>query len=177
MRTFFCLYSFLILLFACNDGDVIISQIDFENNTLELCGDSGEYVFYKINPINQETLALKLKTTDAILNTEATRTYALNQTTHNVTYRVFNQAITSSYFCNTIPPSSPLFIKNYESTAGSAIVNGKITDTLITFTGKEKDTSYVYTITLQLVNLVLEGNNEIITLQVLDMGSINFTSQ
>ena len=45
------LFIFLPILFVgCNDGDIIVTNFDFEDAQLQQCGDTSNVVFFKINP-------------------------------------------------------------------------------------------------------------------------------
>lgn len=162
---------------ACDDGDVIITTFDFDTVELNVCGGVGDYVFFKINNTNLETLSLKLSTQDSILIRQDTLTFSIDASTNVVNYRTFNVDIPSSYFCNSIPPTTPQVITNFTSSEGVATLFTRITDTLITGIGIEQDTSFVFTTSIVLNNLRLENDNETITQETLELGSLNTTAQ
>lgn len=114
---------FLTILFnGCDDGDVILSNFNFENAELKTCGDVGNYVFYKENPQVFESLSLRLGTTDSIYNTEGEKIYELGSNTNFVNYRSYDGALGSNYFCNSVPPTSPKVIADYLGVSGTAKV-------------------------------------------------------
>ena len=114
---------FLALLFiSCDDGDIIVTSFDFNDANLQFCeGDNG-YVFFQINPDAAESLSLNLTIDESVFLTTAEQNFALNSTNF-VDYRSYNGAITSSYFCNSVPPVSPTVTENYVAQSGIATLN------------------------------------------------------
>jgi hypothetical protein len=113
-----------LLLVSCDDGDIISSELDFNDLALNACnivtdGTNATYVFYKTDTENSESLVLTLTTADNIL--EAGNTYgpyALSAS--NVfEYRIFNSAPAADYFCSTIPPSTPRVNDVFAATSGT----------------------------------------------------------
>lgn len=115
------------LFLACNDGDIIVTSFDFTDSDLENCGEIGNYVFFKINSDAQESISLKLNTTDSLFWKTQTNTYSLDGTANFVNYRKYDGDLTSSYFCTSIPPISPLVTIEYLGTAGTAYVITTVT--------------------------------------------------
>lgn len=162
-------YVLLICVFAtaCDDGDVIFTSFDFEDINLQHCGDVGDYVFFKINNENAESLSLQIRAQDSILHVADTVFYTIDATTHRVFYRKYDGELESDYFCNAIPATSPQVTEEYISSAGEARVITKIvTDT--TENGIER----TYTTQIRLQNLRMENNDESIVRESLILGVI-----
>ena len=104
---------------SCNDGDIIVTSFDFDNQNLQACGGPGAYVFFKINTSTQESISLKLNTTDVLFLESGTVNYSLNESNF-VNYRKFGEGISNDYFCSSIPPISPLAQQNYLANSGTA---------------------------------------------------------
>ncbi|MGY8886236.1 MAG: hypothetical protein ACKVGT_05400 [Flavobacteriales bacterium] len=104
---------------SCNDGDIIVTSFDFDNQNLQACGGPGAYVFFKINTSTQESISLKLNTTDVLFLESGTVNYSLNESNF-VNYRKFDEGISNDYFCSSIPPISPLAQQNYLANSGTA---------------------------------------------------------
>ncbi|WP_111708403.1 hypothetical protein [Lutibacter citreus] len=135
-------------LFSCNDGDFDVPAFEF-TNTVSSC---GEYVLYTLNSEKTETIILSL--TESQLGTEAGEaTYSIPSPI-NITYRLFDDAINgSNYFCQEIPPSSPVVLKELEAIEGTLIIN--------TLEDKNDDgeiTGYTYEITIS--DLLFLDDNE-----------------
>jgi len=120
MKRTYLLIVFLSFLYACNDGDVIVTTFNFDSANLETCGGPGEYVFFKINSESAESISVQLGTTQTLFVETDTLTVALDGTSNFVNYRMFSDNITSSYFCNNIPPTSPQVQIDYLASSGSA---------------------------------------------------------
>jgi len=112
----------LSILVSCNDGDFIVSNFDFDSNDLATCGNVGDYVFFNINSASQESISLKLSTTEQLFLETSTTNYAIDGTTNFVNYRKYQGDISSAYFCNNIPPTTPLVEIDYLGSSGTAIL-------------------------------------------------------
>ncbi|GAB5399610.1 MAG: hypothetical protein Aureis2KO_11950 [Aureisphaera sp.] len=105
---------------SCNDGDIIVTSFDFDDSSLENCGEAGGYVFFKINTGSTETISLRLGTSDQLFTEQGTRNFTLDASTNVMNYRIFNGTVTNSYFCNEIPPSDPEISIEYFGNSGNA---------------------------------------------------------
>lgn len=121
MKKIFGLIIVCILGISCNDGDIIVTSFDFDDQDLQACGGPGAYVFFKINTSTQESISLKLSTTDVLFMESGVVEYPLNETNF-VNYRKFEEGISSDYFCSSIPPTSPIAIQNYLGNSGTALL-------------------------------------------------------
>lgn len=171
MKRFFLFCVLLFTFNACDDGNIIITSFDFEEITLEQCGSIGQFVFFKINSTNFETLSLQLTTQDSILSSVITKNYPLSASSNVVNYRTFSENITPAYFCSAIPPIAPSVDINFVSTQGTAsIVTTAVF--LETGTGISTDSIIAYSTLITLQNLRLESETETITQETLVLGTI-----
>lgn len=121
---------FPIVLIGCDDGDIITNDFDFEDSSVEACdptlvtGSVNNYVFYKNENTNFESLVLQFRTANDILNVDGTYgPYTITSSNSNTfEYRKFNAAPGNDYYCNSIPPSSPMVTEVYTAMAGNVIV-------------------------------------------------------
>ena len=115
------LLIFIPLLFqGCNDGDIIVTNFDFEDAQLQQCGDTSNVVFFKINPQVNESISLLIPTSQELFKETGTQTFNLSSTGSIVNYRGFDDSVTSSYFCNPVPATSPGVVLEYIGTSGIA---------------------------------------------------------
>jgi len=113
----------LISLFSsCDDGDLIVTSFDFEDQELQVCGGESSVVFFKINNDAQESLALNIASTSEIFLQEDIPDIQLSSTNF-VSYRKFNGDVSASYFCASVPPVAPQVTVEYLAESGSAILN------------------------------------------------------
>lgn len=105
---------------SCDDGNFNIPEFNFTNESIDNCGD---LVIYKINDIESLVLELNQDNTEDTFFSEIkeNKTYTLSESgTNSITYRTFDTEPTSNYFCQNIPPTSPLVINEW---LGSGTLN------------------------------------------------------
>ncbi|GEQ86558.1 hypothetical protein ULMS_20660 [Patiriisocius marinistellae] len=119
MKNIWGLLVTIFLFIGCNDGDIIITNFDFQDATLQNCGEVGGYVFFKINPSVNESISLLLQVNDELFIETGTQSFELSETTNTINYRSFDNVITSDYFCNPVPPTNPLTITEYLGYSGT----------------------------------------------------------
>jgi hypothetical protein len=120
MRKFCALILLATLLFSCNDGEVIVTSFNFEDTDLQFCQGASSLVFFKINDASNESLSLQIEADDAAFAQSGAFQFQLNETTNFINYRTFDNPPTASYFCNSIPPTSPIVSQDYVGTDGTA---------------------------------------------------------
>jgi len=121
MKKIFSLIVICVLAISCDDGDIIVTNFNFDDQDLQTCGGIGDYVFFKINTSSQESISLKLATTDVLFMESGVDTYSLDESNF-VNYRKFEDGISTAYFCSSIPPTSPIAIQNYLANSGTAVL-------------------------------------------------------
>lgn len=160
----FVLLIFLFL--GCSDGDLEIETIDFDSVGVEQCGtvSTSTQVFFKIN--GDEALILNLQS--GVLNNEAT-TDTLSSSIpgqSSLTYRIFNETVSSSYFCADFPPASPTVTEEIEATDGQVLISTVEIDSV----------TFEHTIQLQGITLENAQGERITDLTINDFGTVTTTS-
>lgn len=134
MKKVIALLFLSISILSCDDGDIIVTDFDFDDVTLQFCEGPDEddedeelqYVFFKINTAN-ESIALNFTTDLPILTEQSEDSDDANDDGNyeielsgddQVVYRRFDSEITSDYYCNAIPPSTPGVLEELISTSG-----------------------------------------------------------
>lgn len=120
MKKIFYLFSLIIFSVSCDDGDIITTSFDFDDANLQLCGDSGSYVFYKINSEGTESISLRLGQDESIFLESADRNFTLEGGSNFANYRIYDGTVTSDYFCADIPPTSPGVSRDFLASSGVA---------------------------------------------------------
>ncbi|MCC8360224.1 hypothetical protein [Salinimicrobium sediminilitoris] len=141
MKKYVSLVFAALLLSSCNDGEIIVTDFNFDDPQLNWCGDTQSQVLYKLNNTGvNEAIALRFEldtpNEQFFLKEEGQLEISLNETTNQVIYRVFDGEVQKSYFCNEIPPVSPKVTEEYRSTTGGEVV---ITSTLSNATDHDGD--------------------------------------
>ncbi len=159
MRNFLVLL-FTIFLFSCNDGDFDSPSFNFDDVSIENCGN---LVLFKIN--ESEVLLLNLNVDN--YNNNFFKTAYDNEVfslSDAIIYRTYSANVTASMFCQNIPPSSPSLQKEWLGN-GTLIVNNTITD------NGNGTSSYICTFTINDLQLNNQSGNSIIY-DVYDYGAV-----
>ena len=128
MRKLFFIFILFSLFYSCNDGEIIVTDFNFEASNLNNCGGPGAYIFYNINnSLSAESISLILETSDVLFFESGTVEYVLNGDTYVVNYRKYDGDITDSYFCSNIPPTSPGVSIEYLGASGIALLTTIVT--------------------------------------------------
>lgn len=122
---------FLLAVFtSCNDGDIIVTSFDFENQELSVCGEGTSKVLYNINNENIfETISFTLSSSqlsnlDNVLTTNTGQPISLPLTGSNeIIYRTYDGTVPNNYFCGVIPPSSPKVEEEFKSVGGTVVIS------------------------------------------------------
>lgn len=138
MKRFLIAIALLGLLTSCDDGDIIVTDFDFEDSTLQFCEGPNKFVIFATNnddvneSISLEFTNSNITTDDSgkfITNTSENITFSLSGT-NKVIYRIYNNQINGSeYFCQVVPPSEPVPTTEYESGSdGTVTIATRFTD-------------------------------------------------
>ncbi len=167
MRKLSCLVFLLILFSSCDDGDIIVTTFDFEEDTFRLCSEGqNKFLYHVKNSDVFETLTIQLSGAGLSLDSDklvgSTGTLRIPLTGNNViTYRTYDAAVPTgqnAYFCTLNPPSTPRVLQEYQSVGGTVIIT----------TGEISSGNYESLI--QVENLQLQNQGP-------DGGNISFTDK
>ena len=133
MRKYLAIFFISLLTTACNDGDVIEVQLDFDKE-LSLCeiqttnqqGSTSEsLLFFDTRTDPFESLSLVLPNTTATqamfnpINNGDSQSVAINGSTTQFHYRAYN-GDPNTLFCSVISPADVAVTQNYSSSGGTA---------------------------------------------------------
>lgn len=158
----------LCISLACNDGDLQIETIDFDSVAIQFCEappTTSSTVFFKIN--TDEALIVELQ--PGILQNEVSDTPISSEVPGEsmITYRIFSDDVSTNYFCDDVPPTTPTVIEEIISIGGQVIVNT---------TRSESDTTmYLHKIELSGISLVNDQGERITDTSINDFGTITTT--
>ncbi len=143
MKKILLLIFTIMAIAACNDGDLIVTSFNLEDQPLNRCGQFGNFVFFQINSNPAESLSVKITSTDSIFNLAGQMDFALS-TTNVANYRNYDGPIANTYFCNNIPPATPKVITEYTATSGMVRLTNFIifedNDSMVEAVDNTKDT-------------------------------------
>ncbi|MEP0132766.1 MAG: hypothetical protein ABJJ25_11175 [Eudoraea sp.] len=155
----FCFFS------SCDDGDLIIETIDFNDVSITFCESTttiNSTLFFKLN--TAEALVLELQS--GILKNEVSADTIKSAIPgqSQLIYRTFSDNISKNYFCDAVPPVTPTVVEEYEGEGG---------EVFITTVQSESDTTiYEHKIELSGISLVNEEGLRITDLRINDFGTI-----
>ncbi len=162
----FLFFGFLILLIACDDGDLQIETLDFDNAAIQNCdaitADAAN-VLFKLN----ETDALILELAAISLKNEASDGAIEHPVTSSgatkVTYRTFSDNISNNYFCSDIPLTTPTVVEEIIAEAGSV---------LITTVANADGVTFEHKIELSGISLITSKDTRITDLSINNFGTV-----
>jgi hypothetical protein len=118
MKKIFGLFAVMLVLNGCDDGDLTIETIDFEDVTAVKCGINN--LVYKIK--ENEALIIEIPEASNAFVNEVTAANTPRQfiisATNKVVYRSYSGTIETETICSTIPPSSPNVTEEWVATSG-----------------------------------------------------------
>lgn len=120
-------FLMLLIIFSslsCDDGELIVTNFNFENEELVLCGSETKVLFKINNTDVNEAIALifEPENEDIFLENPNEPVEILLNDKNRIVYRTFDAEIDGEYFCNEIPPTTPEVLDEYESTTGGRVV-------------------------------------------------------
>jgi len=157
------------ILMSCNDGDLQIESIDFDDISIQTCESTitvNTTVFFKLSA--EEALILELDS--GLLKNEVsldTITSALPGES-TLIYRIFTGTVATDYFCDAIPPLTPTVLEEIEASAGEVLIT--------TIQSPTDSTQYEHTIELRNITLVNEQEERITDTSISNFGTITTSS-
>ena len=160
-----CLALLLFLLISCDDGDLQIEIIDFDSASIDFCESSTDInstFFFKLNP----TEALILDLQSGILQNEPSDGTIVSTVPgqSQLTYRTFSDNVTRNYFCDQVPPATPIVVEEILAEGGEVLIT--------TIQVANDTTMYEHTIELNGISLVNSQGERITNLNIDNFGTI-----
>lgn len=174
-HAWYLLFLLAIPFISCSDGDIILTNFDFEDSPLETCENNNSRVFFKRNTSSPESLAVTLPKTDSLYFSTDTLQYQLDGNVSRLFYRLHDEQIESNYFCQAVPPNHPKTEQEYISDSGIATVYVLVKNS--NDEAGNPPNTYPYTLTTQvsvvLHDISLYNGDETIIRETLPMGTIH----
>ena len=170
MKKFVAFIVLLVFIISCNDGNIAVQDISFDNVIGSNCGNLS----YKIK--GNEVLIIKFA--------DINKAYILDQTLKDIpivltidannpiTYRVYNSVPTDANFCgNQVPPAQPIVVEEWTATSGTIEITTTISKTTNTTTNATTITGYNNFV--QLKNITFNKPNGDQFYEIFNFGNIN----
>ena len=138
MRCFYLIFCFVFLT-ACNDGDILTVELEFDKE-LELCtNDVASFLIYDLREDPNESLSLIIPRNEVNNVPEdypyteptpidAPTILSINGTTIRFIYRTYNRAVANGELCNVVPPADLNIVEDYEAATGTVEVITTVVD-------------------------------------------------
>ena len=173
MKKIVCLLTYIILLSACSDGDLIQENIDFEDYTTQSC--STKNIIYKIN--DKEALIIEIPATNFVndpTTVGSPTALTISSTSNRVVYRFYNGSVSSDNICETIQPATPIITDQWTATSGTIQITTTSIKSIDATTNSTKITGYSHYINLKDITFSIKNGEQ--TFRALPFGTYTTTA-
>jgi len=122
MKKYASLLLFALLLNGCDDGDLTVETIDFDDVTSTSCDPLTNTLIYKLK--EQESLLLNMPA-DKIINEPTAEgkplVYTIDNVDYRVVYRAYDGVVAKENICGAIPPKTPNVTEEWIGLEGGKI--------------------------------------------------------
>ncbi len=164
--------SFLAILCSCDDGNLQIEGVDFDDVNIDSCGNVDDATdttfFFKTNGDEALLLTLNSGLLENITSLDGSITSNISATgSPQLLYRLFTGDVSSSYFCDEIPPLEPTVLAENFATGGEI--------TILTNVGSVTASEKVYShnITIRDLSLTNDNGERLTDTSILEYGDFN----
>ena len=130
IRRFFICFL-LVFLVACDDGDIITIDLDFERE-LERCENNEDYyLLYDTRENPNESLVLiidRSEQNELFFRAPIAEELSIANGDARFIFRSYNRAIAGDELCDVIPPDDLVVTENYEADSGTVQITTTIVD-------------------------------------------------
>nr|WP_315173206.1 hypothetical protein [uncultured Flavobacterium sp.] len=116
MKRFLGILFLVVMISGCDDGDLFLEDINFDDATVATCANND--IIYKL----KEKEALLLELPGFIFPSETKTQEVTIGGSNRVVYRFFNGTVKADNICETIPPATPIVVDQWTANAGGIIV-------------------------------------------------------
>lgn len=161
MKRFFGLFLLVLFVNSCDDGDLILETIDFDDVDTQSCSNSN--ILYKLN--DKEALLLEID--KSIFQNEPTPVGKPIEisigSSNRVFYRFYDGIVESDNICETIPPATPYVIDQWTAKEGGIIqIFTTATKTTNATTNATRITGYNHNIVFKNITFLKKnGGNQV----------------
>jgi hypothetical protein len=160
MKRVFSLLIFVLLLNGCDDGDLTLETIDFEDAATKSCSDNN--IIYKLK--ENEALLLEIPKT-AFVNEPTDPAFPkvidIDNSTNRVVYRFYDGAVAEDNICNTIPPAKPYVVDQWIATSGKIEIATTTNTIAGTVAGSTVITGYNHRITFRNITFAKTNGTQV----------------
>ena len=144
---------------SCDDGNLTQEVISFDSVTTQSCTTNN--IIYKIK--GQEALLIENPSNSFTNDPSAVGSPTIIDinSTNRVVYRFYNGTLSSTMFCETIPPSSPTVTDEWIATAGKIYITTTAIKNTNSATGRTSITGYTYNIVFKNITFSKKNGTQV----------------
>ena len=143
MKRILCILTLLLIITACDDGNLTVDAIDFSDVAVQKCSEKN--VYYKVK--NAEMLFIEIPPATFIEDQTLTDTIEVPiNSTNKVTYRKYDGNVSSSNICPTVPDAIPNLKEEWHATSGIIQITSTAIKSTNTTENSTRITGYTYNI-------------------------------
>lgn len=168
MKRFFSFLVLAVLFAGCDDGDMQEVSFEFDETAAKFCNrDASNFFIYKTT--DQRALILKLDednftntlTSDSLANQGGVIILPIN-TTNQLIYRVYNDAVTENTICSStgVPAAYPVVTEERSAQGGTMFVRTTAIKSEENAEGATNITHYLHTITFADITFITEDGSQ-----------------
>jgi hypothetical protein len=164
MRSFVYAGVILCLLAACADGDLDVEALDFDSVGINQCGTATTQteIFFKTS--DNQALILDLGS-PRLPSVDNSQSFTIPGQV-DLIYRIFDDDVSQSYFCDDIPPVSPRVTEEIEASGGTLTIES---------TTEEGSNTVTHVLSLQDITLINASGDRVTDLTISNFGTITTT--
>lgn len=156
MKKVISLLVLILLINACDDGNLVQEDISFDDVSVQSCSTND--ILYKIN--DKEALILQIPFTDFTNVATATgspTTIDIDNSTYRVIYRFYNGTVATDNICSIIPSATPSVSDQWVATSGKIQITTTAVKSTNSTTNSTTITGYNHSIVFK--NITFEKTN------------------
>jgi hypothetical protein len=149
-----------LFLNSCDDGDLTMETIDFEDTATQSCTTND--IIYKLK--EKEALLLEIPETSFVNEPTDLGNPILidiDNSTYRVVYRFYNGTVSSDNICNTIPPATPTVTDQWIGTSGKIQIITTAVKTLNTAENSTRISGYNHNIVFKNITFTRTGGTQV----------------
>ena len=159
MKRIIGLLILVLLLNGCDDGNLFLETINFEDATTQSCSTNN--ILYKLR--EKEALLLEIPTSTFINEPTGTGTpiEITISGSNRVVYRFYNGTVASNNICETIPPATPSVTDQWTAAGGTIQITTTAIKTTNTTDNSTKITGYNHNIVFKNITFAKANGTQV----------------
>lgn len=155
MKRIVSLLVLVLFLNACDDGDLTLETIDFNEVSTQSC--STNEILYKLKEKEALLLQIPLSSFTNTITTDSPKSIDIDNSNYRVVYRFYNGTVATENICSIIPPANPIVNDQWSATSGKIQITTTAVKSSNTTNNSTRITGYNHSIIFK--NITFAKNN------------------